>query len=305
MNATKVKAIFSLIIWLIVGAFAINAFLMISQGGSWFSFTDPDANKPIQVLSDRTTTADVDTLIIEWSVGGVVLKVGEEGSGIRVIERSRSELPANKQVQFDQSGTTLILRSRNRNHFVFFGWGWNNKVSYLEVSVEPAVYHRIIVTQASGTTKVIGINATNLDLTSTSGTVELNTATIGTAKITQTSGETILFGANQIDTLKLTMTSGRFDGRADVKHITVDMTSGEFGLQFLSTNPLSLDHDMTSGSAVYSLPQSIPFSISVDKTSGSFSSGFTMSQNGDRYDYGTGGPLYTLDMTSGSFTIRP
>jgi hypothetical protein len=45
MNATKVKAIISLIIWLVVGAIAVNAFLLISQGGSWLSFTDPDADK--------------------------------------------------------------------------------------------------------------------------------------------------------------------------------------------------------------------------------------------------------------------
>lgn len=305
MNATKVKAIISLIIWLIVGAIAVNAFVLFIQGGSWFTFSDPDADKPIQVLSDRTTTAEVNTLVIEWAVGGVTVKVGEEGSGIRVIERSRSQLPSNKQVQFDQNGTTLTLRSRNQSHFVFFGWGWSTKISYLEVTVEPKLYQRIKITQASGNTDVVGIQATTLDLTSATGSVELNTISVSTANLIQTSGEITLLGANQIETLKLTMTSGRFDGRADVNHVTVNMTSGEFGLQFLSTNPLSLDHDMTSGSATYSLPQSTPFSISVDKTSGSFSSGFTMSQSGDRYDYGTGGPLYTLDMTSGSFTIRP
>jgi hypothetical protein len=303
MNATKVKAILSLIIWLVVGAIAVNAFFLFTQGGSWFTFTDPDANKPIQVLSDRTTTAEVNTLIIEWSVGGVTVKVGEEGSGIRVVERSRSNLPSNKQVQFDQNGSTLTLRSRNQTHFVFFGWGM--QVSYLEVTVEPKLYQRLKITQASGNTDVVGIQATTFDLTSATGSVELNTISVASANLIQTSGEITLLGANQIDNLKVTMTSGRFDGRADAQHVTVNMTSGEFGLQFLSTNPLSLDHDMTSGSATYSLPQSTPFSISVDKTSGAFSSGFTMTQNGNRYDYGTGGPLYTLDMTSGSFTIRP
>lgn len=305
MNATKVKAIVSLIIWLVVGAIAVNAFLLISQGGSWFSFTDPDADKPIQVLSDRSTSAEVNTLIIEWAVGGVTVNVGEEGSGIRVIERSRSDLPANKQVQFDQNGTTLTLRSRNKSQFVFFGWGWSNKISYLEVTIEPKLYSRIKITQASGTTDVVGISATTLDLTSTSGAVELNTISVTTANLIQTSGETVLFGANQIGTLNVTMTSGRFDGRADVQHVTVNMTSGDFGLQFHSANPLSLDHDMTSGSVVYSLPQNTPFSVDVDKTAGSFSTSFTMSQSGNRYDYGTGGPVYTVDMTSGSFTIRP
>jgi DUF4097 and DUF4098 domain-containing protein YvlB len=303
MNATKVKAIVSLILWLVVGAIAVNAFFLFTQGGSWFAFSDPDANKPIQVLTDRTTTAEVNTIIIEWSVGGVTLKVGEEGSGIRVVERSRSDLPSNKQVQFDQNGSTLTLRSRNRTHFVFFGWGM--QVSYLEVTVEPKLYQRITITQASGNTDVVGIQASAFDLTSTSGSVELNTINVKTANLIQTSGETILFGANQIETLKVTMTSGRFDGRADAQHVTVNMTSGEFGLQFHSTNPASLDHDMTSGSVIYSLPQSSPFSITVDKTSGTFSSNFTMTQNGNRYDYGTGGPVYTLDMTSGSFTIRP
>lgn len=305
MNATKVKAIVSLLIWLLVGAIAVNAFFLISQGGSWFSFSDPDANKPLQVLSDRSTTAQVNTLIIEWSVGGVTLNVGEEGSGIRVIERSRSELSANKQVQFDQNGTTLTLRSRNQNHFVFFGWGFNNKVSYLEVTVEPKLYQRIKLTQASGASEVVGVQATTLDLVSTSGALELNTISATTVNLTQTSGETVLFGANQIDTLHVTMTSGRLDGRADVKHLQVDMTSGDFGLQFISTNPLTLDHDMTSGSATYSLPQNTPFSIDVNKTAGSFNSSFTMSQSGRIYSYGTGGPHYTLDMTSGSFTIRP
>jgi DUF4097 and DUF4098 domain-containing protein YvlB len=179
------------------------------------------------------------------------------------------------------------------------------KVSYLEVTVEPKLYSRIKITQASGTTDVVGISATTLDLTSASGSVELNTVTATTVNLIQTSGETVLFGANQIDTLKMTMTSGRFDGRADVQHVTVNMTSGEFGLQFLSANPLSLDHDMTSGSAIYSLPQSAPFSIDVDKTAGSFTSDFTMSISGRIYSYGTGGPQYTLDMTSGSFAIRP
>lgn len=303
MNATKVKAIVSLIVWLLVGAIAINAFFLMSQGGSWLQFNDPDANKPLQVLSDKTTTADVNTLIIEWSVGGVTVKVGSEGSGIRVIERSRSNLPESKQVQFDQNGSTLTLRSRNKTHFVFFGWG--TQISYLDVTVEPKLYDRIKIVQASGNTDVVGIQATTFDMNSASGSTDLNTISVGTANLILTSGETTLLGANQIETLNLTMTSGRFDGRADAKHVNVSMTSGEFGLQFHSMNPLSLNHNMTSGSATYGLPQSNPFSIEVDKTTGSFNSNFTMSQSGNRYSFGTGGPLYTLDMTSGSFTIRP
>ena len=193
MNATKVKAVVSLIIWLLVGAIAVNAFFLFVQGGSWFTFTDPDADKPIQVLSDRTTTADVDTLIIEWSVGGVTVKVGEADSGIRVVERSRSNLADNKQVQFDQNGSTLTLRSRNKTHFVFFGWG--TQVSYLEVTVEPKLYQRLKITQASGNTDVVGIQATTFDMTSASGSVELNTISVSTANLIQTSGEITLLAA--------------------------------------------------------------------------------------------------------------
>lgn len=305
MNATKVKAIVSLVIWLVVGAIAVNAFFLMSQGGSWISFpaTDPDAGKPLQVLSDRSTSADIDTLIIEWSVGGVTLHVGEEGSGIRVIERSRSKLPENKQVQLDQNGSTLTLRSRNKTHFVLFGWGI--QFSYLDVIVEPKLYQRIKLTQASGVSEVVGVQADELELISSTGGMEINSVKATTLNLIQTSGQTTLFGDNQTDVLNMTMTSGKIDGRINANKVSVNMTSGDFSLRFISANPESLDHDMTSGSAAYGLPQDLPFSIDVNKTTGSFTSNFTMSLSGRIYSYGTGGPRYTLDMTSGSFLIRP
>jgi hypothetical protein len=83
------------------------------------------------------------------------------------------------------------------------------------------------------------------------------------------------------------------------------MTSGVANLSFGNTNPDSLSLSMTSGSSNIHLYGESAFSVSVDKTSGSFNPNFTHVKNGSVYSYLSGGPMYTIDMTSGSvdFTL--
>ena len=81
------------------------------------------------------------------------------------------------------------------------------------------------------------------------------------------------------------------------------MTSGQARIHLLKTLPSSFNLAMTSGDAEITFYGSTAFKMNVDKTSGDFNTNFPTIKNDHTYAYLTGGPTYSIKMTSGNIDI--
>jgi hypothetical protein len=146
------------------------------------------------------------------------------------------------------------------------------------------------------------IYATLTQVTLVSGNFSLNNSYSTGLGLTMTSGNAVIRDS-EILSATIKMTSGKLDYQAKTVNFKANMTSGMIDLDFDQINPSALSLDMTSGLANIVLNGPDAFQFKVDKTSGSFNANFDHVLEGKTYSHGSGGPLYSIQMTSGVVNV--
>jgi len=299
MRNNRTRHLVLLAIWLFIGSFAGYFFYVgIVQGG--ISFEPNHVGEPTEVLYDVTLDQSVKSITIDWISGGVKI-IPTNDDSIRIVEKAYEPVDKKKWADVTVLGTSLTIESKNKP--LFFFMGLMTRSTYLEVYLP--------ITTSLNSLKLVGVSGNySIDelysdltqITLTSGNLTIDNSYSGLLSLTMTSGNSTITDS-QILSTNITMTSGRLDYHADTINFNAEMTSGLANLRFGNTNPESLSLSMTSGSSNIQLYGQTAFSVSVDKTSGSFNPNFSYVKNGSVYSYLSGGPMYTIDMTSGAVDL--
>lgn len=299
MRNDRTRNIVIILIWTFIGSIGAY-FLYTSVQNGGFSFDSHYAGDPTTVLSDVSISDPIDILQIDWTSGGVKI-IPTTDSKIRIVEKAFSDIAADKQVKVTVTGSALNILSRNKTVFSFFGL--NSSPTYLEVYVPiKTSFSRIQLNGVSGSYSVDEIYSALTRINLTSGSLILNNSFSDVLYLTMTSGKADITDSEFVDaTVK--MTSGILNYSAKTATFSAKMTSGLAKLDLLQSIPNSLDLQLTSGSADLTLYGADPFSFTVHKTSGSFNPHYAAVKNGNTYSYQSGGPTYTVDLTSGSVNV--
>ena len=301
MRNNRTRHLVLLAIWLFIGSIAGYFFYVgIVQGG--ISFEPKHVGEPTEVLYDVTLDQSVKSVTIDWISGGVKI-IPTNDDSIRIVEKAYEPVEKKKWADVTVLGNSLTIESKNKPLFFFLGL--MTRSTYLEVYLPISIsLDSVKLVGVSGNYSIEGLYSNLTQIVLTSGNLTIDNSYSALLSLTMTSGNSTVTDS-QILSANITMTSGRLDYQADTINFNAEMTSGLANLRFGNTNPESLSLSMTSGSSNIHLYGQTAFSVSVDKTSGSFNPNFTYVKNDKIYSYLSGGPIYTIDMTSGAvdFTL--
>lgn len=303
MRNSRSKNFVLILIWTFIGALAAFFLYTASQNGG-ISFEPKYTGEPTFTLSDVTLDKSITSVSIDWITGGVKI-IPTTDDHIRIVERAYKDIAKDKQLSLGLSGDALSIVSKNKTVFYFFGL--TTSPTYLEVYLPITTsLNSFKLDGVSGSYSVDEIYSELTQINLTSGSLDFKNSYSSLLSLTMTSGSAT-FRDTQILTASIKMTSGKLDYVADTNNISLTMTSGLADLEFGSTNPSSFKLTMTSGSSNIRLNGPEAFSVTVDKTSGNFNPSFEYQKNDKTYTYKSGGPAYTISMTSGNvdFTVAP
>lgn len=303
MRNSRSKHIVVILIWAFIGCLAAYFLYTASQNGG-ISFEPNYTGEPTTTLSDVTLDKSITSVSIDWISGGVKI-IPTTDDHIRIVEKAYKDIAKEKQLSLGLSGSALSIVSKNKTVFYFFGL--MTSPTYLEVYLPISTsLDNFKLDGVSGSYKIDELYAELAQINLTSGNLEFKNSYSTLLSLTMTSGNAVI-DDTQILTATIKMTSGKLDYKADTNNLALTMTSGLADLEFGTTNPSSFKLNMTSGSANIRLNGPEAFSVTVDKTSGNFNPDFDYQKTDKTYAYKSGGPTYTITVTSGNvdFTVAP
>lgn len=295
MRNNRTRNFVLIFIWVMIGSVA-GYFLYNSIFNGGFTFETKHTGEPTMTLSDVTLNESVTSVSIDWISGGVKI-LPTTGNQIRIVEKSYEPIDTKKLVEITVSGSSLQLKTKNKPLFNFFGF--STKSTYLEVYLPMTTDFQLIkLNGVSGLYSMEEIYATLTQVSLVSGNFTLNNSYSTGFALTMTSGNAVITDS-EILSSTIKMTSGKLDYQAKTVSFKANMTSGMIDLDFSQLNPTALNLEMTSGLANIALHGTQAFEVNVEKTSGSFNPNFNYTKNDKTYSYLTGGPVYSIKMTSG------
>ena len=287
--------------WGVVALVGVYFLVVSARGGDPLGNLGLNLNsEPDLVLYEKTITADMDDITIQWDTGGVAILPGTDDN-IQIIERSSKKLDASQWAEITQSGKNLKIVGGTKGNFYFFFW--HTPGSSLEVRLPEDLYDSLRLQATSGTYEVRDLDFASLSLELTSGKLNVDRSSVGDLKLSMQSGQSRLIGINA-QTAAISSTSGSFQYEGSIsRSLDAELTSGEQVYALEGQAPEELKLKMSSGSAAIELPANPGFRLSLGKTSGSFQADFLHTESGGTYIYGDGSNRYTANMTSGSLKI--
>ena len=300
MRSNRTKNIVLILIWGFIGTIAAYFLYSAAQTGG-ISFEPIYEGEPTFILSDVTLDQSIDSVTIDWISGGVKI-IPTIDKKIRIVEKAYKIIDEKKEVKVTVTGSNLVLETRNKSTFYFFGF--SNPGTYLEVYLPITTSFKTIkLNGVSGDYEIEEVYSDLTQINLVSGDLSVKNIASSVFNLTMTSGDvTILESEFLSSTLK--MTSGELDFSAQTNSLKATMTSGDAVIHLLNTLPTTLNLEMTSGDTEITLHGSTPFSITVDKASGDFNTNFPTTKNDHTYSYLSGGPTYSIKMTSGNIDVN-
>ena len=296
MRNSRTKNVFLILIWSLVAAVAVYLFTSAVQGGG-FTFQQKYEGEPTVILSDVTLSESVDSVSIEWISGGVKI-IPTTGDKIRIVEKAYKIIAENKEVKVTVSNSKLELVSRNKAVFNFL-W-FTSAPTFLEVYLPITTNFNLIKLKGvSGNYSIDDVYSNLVQVDLVSGNLTLDNSFAALLSMDLTSGNAVINNSELLST-DIEITSGQLNYAAKTQSFKIRMTSGTIKLDLLEQLPQALSLKLTSGSANVTLHGTDGFGFVVKKTSGSFTTDFDVITSGNTYTYKSGGPLYTIDLTSGS-----
>jgi len=301
MTSKYLLGAIKIVIYSIIAVVSTYIFLTLFNSQA-LPFSLPQRKEPTIILQNIVLDDTITSLDLEWYSGGVEITKSTDNK-IHIIEKSAVSLEESKWVKPIVSNKTLILHSRNKYNFTLFFF--ETPVSYLELQLPEQTYSRFKTTLTSGKTSISNFNVENFDLVMTSGNLHLNNIISNDMNVTMTSGDAYLIQVHT-DDLRLGMTSGNTSFTGTVKNrLDVNMTSGNLDLDTSSESPNFMNVEMTSGNTTVTLSGNRGFQVAIDKTSGNFNPDSKMNRiNDSLYQYLDSGLNYSVEMTSGQFSIN-
>jgi len=298
----RTSPIVRIILWSLIGVVAMMILINTANSGgvNFNGFLPSASNQNLTVQKETIINEEIDTIDIAWYTGGVKLSVSNDNT-IKLVEKSSKQTSSDRLLNYTVNQKVLKIESRNKHTVNFFFFSLNSP-TYLEISVPERIYESIEIKAASGTYDFTGLKTKNLAVTLASGDVTLMNSEIDSLDTTTVSGR-LISSNTKIGKAEVNMTSGSTELDGEIHALKLTMTSGNAEID-MSILPDQLDIRITSGIVRAALPENTGFKVAVDKTSGYFSSDFALSSIGNSYTYGTGGPSYSVKITSGNIQLR-
>ncbi len=296
MKVNKVTAIIRLVISSVVALAAIAVFIMIISSYN-IAFIHYSGD-PTYVIKDVTISEDVQSLTLNWYIGGIEV-IPTDASEIRIVEKAYVNMDYNKSFNSSINNKELTIESRNKAFFNIFNWTVNPSFLQIYLPAGKSLSY-VHLNAVSGTFEFSQLITNTFEVNLTSGKLNLDTITSSVLDLTIISGDVDIINS-LFDSVDINMTSGDLNYDNVTNRFTADMISGKMTLRFPS-RPSAFDLQVTSGTANVSISTDEAFSVALDKTSGSFSSNLV--NQDDVYRYLSGGPQYTVDMIAGSVSFR-
>lgn len=239
-----------------------------------------DKGKVVENGSMEIDSTGITHLDIEWIAKSVTLKP-YDGSTINFTETSDKELDDDERMRYEiQDSKLSIYYCKNcKEEFSFYD---DTPSKSLEVLIPKALMlDSLDVKSVSAYVKIEGINATNLEVDSVSGTTETH-GTYTNVDLTNISGETF-FNANATE-------------------LESESVSGDTVLTGTYSN---IDCESISGDIVINTPETAEFTLEVETVSGSTELGFQNTMKNDEYIVGSGDSEFDIDTVSGDISVVP
>lgn len=276
---------------------------------------------------------EVDCVAVNWYCGSVTvresdaakLQVSESGTDLADGERMHWYLDGNTlRVEFCESGYIGGFLSRDKRLTIEIPSGIDLAVETTSAGIKAEISNlkELELLSTSGTIEVGEVEATDISLRSTSGSIHAEKLTAESVAVMTTSGEVKLGAVSAAETVRLQSTSGsvRSEEIRSGDSVAIGTNSGTIRVESLWSGNLGAEStsgsitvgilectdarvESTSGSVKLTLGQNLGATLTVSSTSGSFSGSGYRFENGC-YIYGDGACDITVRTTSGSVTVR-
>lgn len=277
-NALLRIVIFSLILVILLGVLlaglGVGAF--VTNVDSWVS--------DVTVIGGNHGNGSVEAgqirnLDIDWVSGSISIQPGDTD---QIIFSEDADLPKGEQLVWKQSGDTLTISFCATNAFSILS---SSRSKDLTVTVPQSW------------------NCSDLDITSTSASVNVNGMTTWELELKNVSGS-CFFSDCSVEELSINTVSGNVEYYGNLgKSAECSTVSANCTIAPVNT-PRELSLDSVSGDLRLYLPLDCGFTASMDSVSGGIASDFfTNTQNG-KHTHGDGYCRIAMDSVSGDLVIR-
>lgn len=232
-------------------------------------------------LTERSyeITGRVDSLDLEW-VSGKVDVYAAEGDAVRLVERSDKGIYDNEALQWSVEDGELKVRwtdSRlapatmlnSKDLAVYLPAAAWDELSFETVSADLTVHDALICRE--------------LDLDTTSGTVDVEDAAADELDIGSVSGSAAVSGA--------------------FREVKTESVSGGVSL-VLTSAAEEIKMNSVSGAQTLALPEDCGFTLKFDSVSGTLDSALALTAQGGTYRFGDGGCKVEVETVSGDLKLR-
>ena len=330
MNKSKVLTVALIVV---LAGLAVCAWSMFGTTAAGLEYANADK----YTVGDATVTGAVENLDVDWTAGKVNIEY-HNGEGVLVSEKANQTLNEDDKLRWWLDGTTLHIRYAKSGFRISF-----NLDKELTVSLPAGtVLKTADISSTSGDLNLPGLAADEIRLGSTSGSISAVTVTnkltatstsgsiavrqgdtIGAVDLGSTSGSiSCTLGANaasvtagstsgsislsvagSVETVKLGSTSGRiYPELASVGTVEIATTSG--GVEGSFSAFKDVDIGTTSGKVTLKLGTDPGFTCKIGSVSGDFTTGLSLTKNGDTYTCGDGSGRIRIGTTSGDITLE-
>lgn len=310
----KASAIVRIVIWSLVALILIGILLggviaprvlshfnldrLASFGCSWVTGLNYASADRYTVGPGSLDAAAITAIEVNWVDGEVIFAQGAENA-VSFSETSSQQLNEEWQLRYYLDGSTLRIQYCEGGISIR---PTLNKVLTLTLPASLSL-DDMNVNGVSSDIKIPDIMANRLDISTTSGNVELNRAVVPTIRINSVSGD-IKAADVEADTLDVSTTSGdiRFDGSA-LKSISCNTVSGSIRLSPGETFT-RLDANSTSGDITLDIPESVGFRAHHSSVSGDFSCNAPVQTQNKTAIYNGGGAEIEFSTVSGDMRVN-
>lgn len=277
------------------------------------------ANAERYSIGEAEITGKIENMEIDWISGNVQI-ISYSGSTFLLSEKAESRLPDELRVHWWLEGTTLHVKfAAPKAKLTGIDTGHKEltltvpeslslqdvaiRSTSAEIDADGLTAETLTVSTASGDIG-IGCTANAINLSSTSGTIQLTQkGKADEISINTTSGK-ITAALDQADKVELTSISGKINAAAaSVDSLSAGSTSGAVSCE-LAAAPSACKLQAVSGRVTLILPDDSGFTAKVSTSSGDFTSDFALKRDGNSYLCGSGSSNIAVDTTSGDISIR-
>jgi len=264
-------------------------------------FSSTSAGWTVVYEENTVDAASVNTLIVDWTAGSVVLET-YEGDQILFSETARGNLDDDERLQYRVENGRLEIRYCESKRW-FFWSDWNFPTKELTVRIPSSwVEGDMQINTVSASCSTTHLAVPSFIVNTVSGDVYLTDCAVDTLSVNTVSGECRV--ENSVcDTMKFNSTSGKLDFEGELYDLSTNTVSGDVKLESRLC-PATLEADSTSGRVTLLLPADSGFTLEYDSISGDVSNEFNAQIQGGKYIVGSGEADFNVDTTSGDVILQ-